>query len=387
MATIGPVVYSLTVNGTAIKDTPFNVSIEQAWGFHDIVAIRFEYNPNLNKATILTWPINAPVKLVWGQAPQTLQTWYGYVNHSEQKSNSDNGAKTLQYTFYCIGTSKPMNTQVSKNWGSVTATYIAKQMAKKYHLRCVVSTNSWVMPNIVQVAQSDFQFMNYIAQKAGMRFWVSGGTLYLIDPASVMTSSAQQGVPTFLQDKSQTKQDTMRDFQVLQGDNLPGSNVAQRSVSGVDATSGHVLSASTGAGQINIINTSRVVSSYSEAQSVLAGWQSLSQFWTGASAELFGNTLVYPGKLVYLQGNGLPGGNVGYWLVVYAKQLLKSSMTSSPIHDRYVTQVILMRNSSATVPKISNTHVISPEFTECVYSDGAWYSTNQSVIRDGQVNG
>lgn len=380
---VGPVVYQIFVNGVQIPDLPLDVSLEQTWGMHDMYTVRIEYNRGSNMASIVPWADNAPVNITWGRRPNALQTWYGYVNHYEQASNADSGTHDLQFTYYLIGTSKPMNTETSRVWGNVSPTYIAKQMALKYHLRAVLTSTSTVLSNEVQANMSDFAYMNYIAGKVGYRFWVSGGTLYFIDPAVIVAGTSRQAVPVYRQDKLVTQQDTIRNFQQLQGDNLPGAVVAQRQMYGIDATSGHLFQSSVGSGNTTKTETVLLAGSYGQANQILAGWQNLSQFWIGATAELFGYSLLYPGKVVYLDGNALPGGNIGYWIVVSVKHILKASYTAVATNDKYVTQAVLMRNTSGTLPSIKDTNVISPEFVTCTVSNGTWYSSSLQTIYDG----
>lgn len=362
------------------------MTLTQTWGQHDIFAVRIEYNRGYPMNSIVPWPVNAPVSIVWGRQPQALNTWYGYVNHSEQNSNADSGTHNLQFTYYLIGTSKPMNAESSKVWGNVSPTFIAKTMATSYHLRSVLTSTTWVLSNETQANMSDFAYLNFIADKTGYRFWVSGGTLYFINPAVVLTGSSSQGVPVFTQNKLMTQQDTMRSFYQLTGDNLPGSMIAQRQIYGIDQTSGHLLSASTGTGLAKV-NTVRVASSLSDANSILTAWQDLSQFWIGATAELFGNNLVYPGKVVYLEGTALPGSNTGYWIVASARHVMKAAWTGLATSDKYVTQVTLLRNTAGTIPAFTGVTTVSPEFVTCQLSNGTWFSSSLQTLYDGSISG
>lgn len=384
-AAVGPVVYQVTVNGVVVNDMILDVELQMTWSCHDIFIFRIEYQRAYPMATITPWADNAPVQVVWGRRPQALNTWYGYVNHHKLSSNADSGTHNVQYTYVCIGTSKPMNTGNSQVWGAVTPTYIAKQMALRYGLRCVVTSTTWVLPPVVQANETDFAFMNRIADKTGYRFWVSGGTLYLINPAVVLVGAGQQAVPAYTMDKQLDKQDTIRDFEKYQGDNLPGSVQAQRSVYGIDSATGQLFQASTMpvGSTIQQNNSVRVATSYGEGTRIVQAWEGLSQFWVGASAELFGNTLLYPGKVVSLSGQAMTKSDAGFWIVGSAKHLLKMSGTNYPVADKYVVQASLLRNTSATVPTFKGTTKITPEFTTCVLGNGGWNSSNMSVIYDG----
>lgn len=384
---VSPVVYAVTVNGIPMSDLILNVTLEMEWGKHDLAAMRIEYNRAEDMSGIDPWPDNAMITMVWGRGPTGLQTWYGYVNHHELKSNAESGTHNLQITYYCLGTSKPMNSQRSYNWGSVTGTYVAKAMAKRYGFRCVVTSGAPVLNDLTQANMSDFQFMNYLAQKTGYRFWCSNGTLYFVDPLIYFMGGFNQGVSVFQQDKKQFQQDTMRDFNVLRGDNLPGSTVANRIVYGIDGATGRLISSSTGGSGPTIVNTSRSIRSIAEGQQVIEAWSGLSQFWIGAQAEFFGDHEIYPGKIVYLDGNAVPAGNIGYWVVSRAKHLLLMSGSPMATLDKYTTQVDLLRNTTGPTPNYKNVVTVAPEIVKCVDNHGVWNAGQQTVIVDGIANG
>ena len=383
---VGPVIYSVAVNGAVVTDWVLDVELLQTWGYHDIFIVRIEYNRTFAMATITPWADNAPVQITWGRQPQTIMTWYGYVNHHKMATIADSGTHNLQYTYFCIGTSKPMNTVVSKAWGSVTPTYIAQQMAAKYSLRCVVTSTAWVLTNEVQANETDFQYINRVASKTGYRFWVSGGTMYFIDPAVVLVATSTQLVPNYYMYKRLDWQDTIRDFAKYQGDNLPGSLVATRNLYGIDPLTGAFFTATAGTGSYTQANTVRTATSMADAQQHVNSWQALSQWWIAGTAELFGTTLIYPGKVVHLQGDAMPSGDSGFWIVGSARHLLKMSGTSYPVDDKYVTKVSVLRNSSAVIPYKGATQ-ISPEFVPMSLSGGLWVSSNTSVISDAPLSG
>src|ERR1700722_8659133 len=206
---VQPVVYQVMVNGVQVPDWVLDMEIHQQWGHHEIVQLRVELQRTSNMYGYTPWPDNALVQIVWGRGPQSLNNFYGYMNHYKS-GNADTGTGNLQFIYYVIGVSKPMNTDVSKSWGNVTPTYIAKQIAQKYQLRCVVTSTTWLLNTVKQANESDFNFLNRIADKTGYRFWVGNGTLYFIDPAAYIQGAGSQGVPTFTANKSLTVQDTVR---------------------------------------------------------------------------------------------------------------------------------------------------------------------------------
>jgi hypothetical protein len=154
---------------------------------------------------------------------------------------------------------------------------------------------------------------------------------------------------------------------------------------GVDINSGQVFQAKAGTGSIKQSSTARVATNLGDGQRHVNAWQDLSQWWVAATAEVFGNVTIYPGKVIGIQGNAVPAGDQGLWIVSSAKHLMKASGVGNiaPTHDKYVTQVSLTRNSSGPAPTIKGASRISPEFVECVASGGVWQSTSIGVIMDG----
>lgn len=384
---VGPVVHAISVNGLLIRDMPLDVEIREEFGMHDIIIPRFEFSrtyPNLTTKPL--WPVNAPVQVIWGRRPAALMTSYGYVNHWKDDSHSDSGTNVIQIEYTVIGTSKPMNSQRARSWGPVTPTYIAKTIAAERGLRAVLTSTNWVLPFETQAAdESDFGYLNRLAVKTGYLFRVSGGTLYFIDPVSVLAGSAGASVPSYRQDRAMTRQDTIRRFQVLQGDNLPGSEIARRSVGGVDQVTGQPVFATASTSQTPVtsrVQTGRVATSYDQAKRLADAWQAHSQFWVHAEAELFGSVALHPGKLVFLGGDAMPGNTAGYWLITAATHLLRRSGTTYAVQDKFVTRVKLVRNATP-VPAVKNLNKIRPEFTICTLKSGIWVSTDMSVIYDG----
>jgi len=379
---VRPIVYTIFVNEQKITEFPLDVEVDMGWGQHDLFFLRFEYYRGLNLINHSLWPDNAPIRIIWGMSGST-QVWYGYVNHHTVDANADSGTKNMQVTYTCIGTSKLMNSDVTKTWGQVTGTYMAKTIAGKYGMRAVLSPSTWVLPSEVQANESDFKFLSRIANKIGYRFRVSGGTLYFIDPSIAIKGSISQATPTFYMDKSFLYHDTIRNFTMLRGDNLPGSVIASRSIFGIDSQSGQpfqVTATNASDSSIDQINSEWPVSTVHEAQNLVDAWQARSQYWQTASAELYGDTLIYPSKLITLAGKQLPSESSGNWLVSCSKHVLLSAGTTIPNLDRYVTHVELIRNTTQPTLSLKSVTPVYPEFILCNLYKGIWRSVSQNVI-------
>lgn len=394
---IGPAIYAIYVNNSEVKDFAIDIELRQSWGCHDIFFIRYERpRTDLNFSVSQFWPDNAPVKIIWGRRPDNIQTWYGYVNHHVTNSNAASGSKALQVTYVLLGTSKPMNTDKTRSWGDVTPTYIAKEIAREYGLRAVLSRTTWIIPYEVQSNESDFKFLNRVADKVGFRFWVSGGTLYFIDPAIVLCGSQSQAVPEYKLDKLFTQLDSVRDFEMYEGGNVPGAVVANRSIFSFDTASGKImqvqadpvpLSSGAPVPSIDYIMSDWPADTLVDAKNLVNAWQQRNQFWQTACAELYGNTLIYPGKLVKLTGAQMPPNGSGFWIVASACHILRASGTSLTTSDKYVTQVTLLKNSTKQTPNLKKVVKIVPEFTACVLNqNNNWISQQATVLYDGVIS-
>jgi len=381
---VQPVVYQIFVNEQQFTYPPMDIEFNFEWGQHDIFIARFEYYRGLNLTAAQIWADNSPIRVVWGFNGST-QTWYGYVNHHTIDANADSGTKNLQITYTCIGTSKPMNSDTTKSWGQVSGTYMAKTIASTYGFRSVLTTSSWVLPSEIQANESDFKFLNRMADKIGYRFWVSGGTLYFIDPSVAIQGSTSQAVPSFYMDKNFTYKDTIRNFTMMKGDNLPGSVVSVRSIYGLDPQTGQPfqVTATNSSGTtstINQVNVEWPVDTQDEAANLVNAWQGRSQFWQTASAELYGDTLLYPGKLVTLTGAQMPAESAGNWLVASAEHVLRSSGSGIPNYDRYICHVTLIKNTTEQTLNLKQITPVSPEFVGCSLSSGLWTASSQNIV-------
>jgi hypothetical protein len=378
---VGPVVYSVSVNGVPFgQNMILDANLHQSWGNHDLFFLRIEWplGSMATASTIGTWAVNTPISIVWGRQPN-LNTWYGYLNHSESTNNSDSGTNTVQMTYACIGTSMVMNSQGNMQWSDVSVTYVAKFIAQKYGFRAVTTPNGYVFGNEVQNNMSDFEFLKYLANKYGFRFWASNSTIYMIQPATALAGPAQV-IPQFLANKSLVANDTLRDYTALQGANLPGAIQANRAVFALDSTTGQLYSTASNLPVTNRVAIKQDVQplNVSDALAQVNGWSALNQFMTGASAMVYGDSTLYPGKLVDFEGGALPAGSTGYWLVTSTTHNMVNSASGIPQYDRYYTSIEVVRNSTSGM-NLSNVQTVSPEFSPSVLASGAWQAVLTST--------
>lgn len=387
---IGPVVYSVKVNGTTDLNFPANIELHQTWGQHDVMVLKVIATKNHSYRKLLTaWPDGAAVEVLWGRQPDNLTTWYGYVNHKTFKSENDFGSNTVQVTYYLIGTSKVMNTHKNMAWKHISYSVMAYRIAKANGFRCVATNTGDPIRYELQAFESDFQFLNRIADKIGFRFWVSGGTLYFVDPAVVIQGANPRFIPHYLIDKVPGQRDTAGNFTTLQGDNMPGAAIANRRTWGMDMKFGGKIFDIKADGQnhdVEIFNQDWFVSSRGEAKQRMNAKQSRSQFWLYASADVGGFNLLYPGKVIAFDGHGISDNQQGNWMVTSVVHNLQSrTQLVNPTIDTYTTHVEMMKNRTGDLPLLKGVQPVKPELVTCILSNKKWHSTNLNAIQEGVV--
>lgn len=384
MAPVQKVVFKATVNGKSDSFTPLDFELRQSWGQQDLLLGRTVVPKGRNASLLQTWPENSPVQITWGRPPQTLQNWYGYLGHSEISTNDDLTGQNVQLVYAMTGTSKTMQGDASKTWTGYTLSGIATFLARKYGMRAVVTQYSTVLSSEVQASESDWSFLNRIAMKYGARVWVSGGTLYLVNPTAIMSGASNFAIPTYSINKLGGIQDSAQNFQALSGDQLPGAVKMNHAISGLDSA-GKVYTvrqdgADPSAG--DIIQSAYHASSPAQAKQLANAEASLSQFNQVATVECMGFGLIYPGKIIALAGQALPAGNAGNWIVASATHIAKQGGSPDPTKDSYITRCTILRNNTG-YPLIKGVQKISPEIMPCTQRGNVWQAQAIGTVIEG----
>lgn len=384
---LGNVWTQVKVNGQVVKDWPRRFELHQEWGKHDVLSTAIvvpRMHPYQSKLT--AWPDNSLIEIQWGRlSPRTISTWYGYVNHSELTSTAEDGQRGIVIDYLITGTSKPMNSAVNTTWQNITASAIAQQIAAKWKLRCVFTNSTWVLDYEVQAGESDFSFLNRLAQKTGFRFWVSGGTLYFTDPLMMLSAASTYFVYDYTIDGALTYADTAKNFRRLAGDNLPGAAQATRQIWGIDASNNqrfHV-SAAGSSGPVMVQRTDKFARNLDEAQQMADAVQSLAQFQVGCSVDVLGNTLLYPGKVFRLDGKAMADSSQGYYLITAATHKMYASGLTDATKDLYWTSLTGLKDSRSYIPAYKGIQKISPEIVTCIRAGNQWQASAQSAIQEG----
>lgn len=384
-APVGHVAFRAAVNGQQDSFTPLDFELRQSWGKQDILFGRTIVRKGRPGTSLLTtWSAGAAVDIAWGRPPQALQHWYGYLNHAEVATSDDATGQNIQLTYAVTGTSKRMLGDINRTWTGYTVSGIVQRIAREYGMRAVVTQSTAVLPSEAQANESDWAFLNRMAGKTGMRLWISGGTIYSIDPAALLSGASNFVVPVYSLNKYGGLQDSARNFKVLTGDALPGAYRMNHTMYGIDS-SGNIFSVQqdgANPSRPDIIQSAWHAASAAQAKTLMNAEAGLSQFWQMATVEVMGYNLLYPGKIIGLQGAALPDGNSGNWIVAEANHILKQSGTTNPADDHFISRLTIVRNQKG-YPLIKGVHKISPEIIPCVLRGNAWQAQTIGTVIEG----
>jgi hypothetical protein len=383
---VGHVVFQAKVGGVTDSFTPLDFELRQGWGQQDVLFGRTVVAKGRSASPLTTWTEGSPVEIAWGRPPQALQSWYGYLNHAEKATDDDATGQNVQLTYVLAGTSKAMLGDTNRSWEGYTISAIAQRIAREYCMRCVVTTSPWVLPYEVQANESDWSFLNRMASKTGMRVWVSGGTLYCIDPAAVLSGASNFTVPVYLINKASGWQDSARNFKVVSGNALPGAYKMNHLMHGIDSAGNAYAIRQDGADPSlpDVIQSGWHAASTAQARSLMNAEAALAQYWQVATVEVMGYNLVYPGKVVGFQGNAISDGDSGNWIVAAATHVARQSGSGDPAADHYVSRLTVLRNAKG-YPLVKGVHKIAPEVMPCVLQGNAWRATSIGTVIEGAL--
>jgi hypothetical protein len=313
-----------------------------------------EWKPNLG-----FWREGSNVVLKWGWSPRNVNVLYGYAEgrkiHMKEKEDG-----RVPVTFVVRGTSRTMQTSVRKNWGNVTASYVARRIAKKYGLRARIDKTDVVYEDLTQ-HESDFKFLVRMAERSGNRLWINNGELHFIDPYRALHTS-HTGYPTFRMSLEPNRRDTLRALDVATGALMPEGGQATDFVTYLsDPATGNVMPVREQYRSVEAlldvnaepdpdveIHFSQIsAQTYQEAKSLLKAEKKKNRNWISATATTIGDPRVQPGSVIMLTGTGLTRHEEGLWFVHGVTHRLERVDPQEPRSIEYEMDLVLGRDRDA----------------------------------------
>lgn len=368
------VVTSLYANNLPLREQVEACEVRQADANHVLVIVDL-----IVTATTKPLPERTPVQMVWGDNPSSAETFYGYVHHHQAlspKPGVANAHSVLRYVM--IGTSLPMNQQRTRSWRGVSGSYVARALAKEHGLRAVVHRSPRVYPYLAQNGTSDWALLKQLATDVGFRMWVSGSTLWFVDPDVLLSTPKTINVPRFVMSGAAAGvSDSLLGLEVINGTMVEdGGVLANHTAYGYDPRSKRFFKATSGNqdAYLQQVASSAPVENLADAGALLAANSAAGKKWLTAKARVRGLARLRPGSVVVLDGSGVVPDYRGLWLVTGADHRLKAAGQSINGANNYVTELALSRDSDVAIT-FKDTQTVSPsvESTTCRLTDqGLW---------------
>lgn len=290
------------------------VEIQERFGQHQIAILDFGIPREVRKKVV---PELTPMIMRWGSYPVDTRTFYGYVNHHEMRDTED---ETI-LRVYCIGSSEPMNQPSTTSWSNTSDSAIAKEIANRNGLRCVLHKSSRVLDFWSTNGGSDMKTMQRLAERTGYRFWVDGSTLFYLRPDVLLDKAP--GVRTSVYSTNGADSDTLRGFRIISGSLAPVDGAAKvHEIYGLDRGTNRLIRASSTQALARrglTVPPSRIINktpadTLSMARDVVET-NAIAGDWATAEATVAGTARDRLGDLVILDGSGLHHEYAGNWVV------------------------------------------------------------------------
>lgn len=371
-------VFNVVIDGFGGYGRVRRAEVLEGFGKHDVVLVDFPYG---NAFTAVA-PERTPVRITWSRSRgDTLRQFQGYVNHTERITPERGG--TAEYgllRFVLIGTSQPLNRVNPRSWTDTTGSAIVKSIAHDHRLRAVVTKSSRRIPYWATGKDTDFLSIKALAERDGNRVWVSGGTIFYIDP-NVLVRYPVDTPYSFV--ANGTSRDTLISHGKVTGSMVPGTAASKTAlVYGIDGSTGTLLHQTSDAERQRLglpaAGYSEVyplaVGSFREAREAVESRVNTGN-WSTLTARLALSGSIKTGRLVNLGGAIVTEDVQGDWLVSSASHVFDAADTSGRV--LMYSDVELTRNNTAglTYRNQRNLSGALEEVPAVIRSNNKWESS------------
>jgi len=304
-----------------------NITLEQKVNTHDVLTIAFT---NFNLAMLKGLKTQSPVVVNWKTSNQVRGTFYGVV-YGVQRTHAVQSSKEVQ--IICLGLTFLMKESRSGIWTNKTINEVVSIVAKRNKLKAVVSGHPARYSQITQQGESDWEFLQRLADDSGYTIAIKDKTI-LFRTIDEIVSESIGGMPilyqeqTFMPAFSSLQEQTLDRLTPLYGDylespDLPNnSNKITRGVDPIKALTFTSTESPKNKQQTRKVKsdpifnqelTNVVVNTKEFSQSVAKAKAAKARFNIPAKFKSQGDPRIVPNSLVEVKG--ILGDADGYWLV------------------------------------------------------------------------
>lgn len=351
-------------------------------------------NINNKRTSWQVIPEQTAIRIDYGMNPYFVYSFLGYVaSYKIIRSGRDVGYGNLtttrvQYTI--TGTSQVMQSTNNIAWKQNSPSSMAATIATRHGMRSVIHSYNAAIPYRLQ-NQSDFKFLNQLADEIGYRFYVDNTDMYFVNPQKLLDRPNIRNIPQFWSYNKPGLWDTVRKFEPIVGTITPdGGVVANRNTIGLNPNTKAIVQAANNPNLVNqfgqTFGTSTITQyynthpaeSYYEATQKTTASALKNLYWNTAQATFHGDARVKPNTLVNLVGSALPQDELGLWLVNSVTHCLeKPGPGGNQLAYTYEMDLILERDQIYTT--FTATTGEADPLTQTVPAKlvgGTWVSSN-----------
>jgi hypothetical protein len=126
------------------------------------------------------------VQMRWGAGTQQ-NTFYGYVQSASLVETRQGGPGQARITeFVCLGATSIMQSGSQRSFAGMSADNVAKSLLKPYRLALVADAHPFLWNQLVQVRETDWQFLVTLAKKVGYILTSDKVTVFFSDPFKIV---------------------------------------------------------------------------------------------------------------------------------------------------------------------------------------------------------
>jgi hypothetical protein len=268
-----------------------------------------------------------------------------YVHHIEPHVTP--GKKFVE--VHVIGASYFLKKTSQQVYVNQTASEIVTTIAKRNGFAYDVDSHPRVYPQVSQAGLTDMEMMVKLAKQCGYLLRVSNTEVYFHSMTKSYEEFRENAPVFYMRDTSSPDGSTLYSFEPLVGESLEfedGEYKAATAVAGVDRFTGKIIKvtnqkrpkATKKRSEPDFFDrfaSSVVVNDYSVADNESKSVDQRNIFPYRAKAEILGESSVYPGMPVYLDGVG--NTYAGFWIVLKARHKIVSNAYNSYIYTTIIT--------------------------------------------------
>jgi hypothetical protein len=171
-------IWNVMIDGQVANLLPSKLLISQSPGQHENAQLTCQM-PSLDYSQY----VNKTITFQWGPDQTTFTGWV------RQTTNSQDYQAQPYLTLDCMGVTWQMAGGTPAFFRNTTVPDLVTQIVKGNGLGCVVDDHPYVWPRLTQTTESDWSFINSLADRIGYYLIAINGAVRLMDPIAALDNN------------------------------------------------------------------------------------------------------------------------------------------------------------------------------------------------------